>query len=101
MVDAADAADAARSVFPIVVSDDLPALLAFYRDLLGGEVVYGFPDDEPVYVSLRLGESSIGLGWAPNAPRGPSQASVWVYVGDVDAVVAAARAAGVAVKEEP
>jgi lactoylglutathione lyase len=94
--------DVARSAFPILVWDDLSVLLGFYRDVLGGEVVYRFPEDgDPAYVSLRLGESSIGLGVDPSPPRGPQRVSVWVYVADVDAVVAAAVAAGVPVLEEP
>jgi lactoylglutathione lyase len=95
-------AETARSAFPIIVWDDLPALVAFYRDVLGGEVVYRFPEEgDPVYLSLRLGASSIGLGYEPDPPRGPQRVSVWVYVADVDAVVAGARAAGVPVAEEP
>ena len=95
-------ADVARSAFPILVWDDLPALAAFYRDVLGGEEFYRFPEEgDPVYLSLRLGESSIGLGYDPDPPRGRQRVSVWVYVDDVDAVVEAAVAAGVPVTEEP
>ena len=91
----------ARSAFPIVVWDDLPALIAFYRDVLGGELVYQFPPEgDPVYVSIRLGQSSVGLGYEPEPPRGPQRVSVWVYVPDVDAAVAAAVAAGAPVLEE-
>jgi catechol 2,3-dioxygenase-like lactoylglutathione lyase family enzyme len=59
-----------RSSFPIVYVDDMPASVCFYRDLLGFEEMYRFPDtDEPGYVALRLDDGKIGLssGRSPDA----------------------------------
>ena len=49
------------SMFPILTTTDLDRSLHFYRDLLGAEVTYRFPDSgPPVYVALRIGESRGG-----------------------------------------
>jgi catechol 2,3-dioxygenase-like lactoylglutathione lyase family enzyme len=54
-----------RSSFPIVYVDDVPASVRFYRDLLGFEEMYRFPEtDEPGYVALRLDDGKIGLSSA-------------------------------------
>jgi lactoylglutathione lyase len=99
----------ARRLFPMLSVADLAASIAFYRDLLGGAEVYRFPEDEPVFVTLRLGESEIGVGAVSDAPlHGRHQrpatghrVELCVYVDDVDEAVAAARAARVEVVLEP
>lgn len=91
------AVDRALSGFPIVVATELPPLIAFYRDVLGGEVVYRFPLDEPTYVSLTIGDAELGLGSHPDPPRGPSQVSIWFYVAAVDEIVARANSFGAVV----
>ncbi|MFC5268065.1 hypothetical protein ACFPJ1_38630 [Kribbella qitaiheensis] len=59
-----------ETVFPIVVSADLPRLLPFYTEVLGGEQVYQFPPEGvPAYVSLRFGEAALGLGHDPAYAR--------------------------------
>ncbi|HEX6048264.1 MAG TPA: VOC family protein, partial [Gemmatimonadaceae bacterium] len=93
------------SLFPIVATRDMTASLRFYRDLLDGKVTYEFPgpDGAVVYVSLRIGESSVGIGYEANladAPR-PRPVALWVYTDDCDAAVERLRSAGVTVTEEP
>jgi lactoylglutathione lyase len=98
-----------RRLFPMLSVADLAASIAFYRDLLGGAEVYRFPADEPVFVTLRLGESEIGIGAVSEAPlHGRRQrpatghrVELCVYVDDVDEAVAAVRAARVEVVLEP
>jgi len=64
---------------------DLRASLAFSGDLLGGEPTYRFPEDGPVFVAVRLGESSTSTRrsarparlaprwcWSPPTSRGAS-----------------------------
>ena len=88
---------------------DLAASIAFYRDLLGGRVVYRFPEDDPVFVTLALGDSELGIGGVSEAPlHGQAQRPAnghrvepCVYVEDVDEMVAAARAARAPVLVEP
>jgi lactoylglutathione lyase len=88
---------------------DLRASLAFYGDLLGGKPAYRFPEDDPVFVTLRLGESEIGIGSAAEAPlhgqalrpASGHRIELCVEVDDVDATVRAARAAGAPVVLEP
>ena len=89
--------------FPIISTPDLERMLVFYRDLLGGTVVYGFPTDQPVFVSLRLGSSSIGIAHDADTTVGVGgqRVALWVYVDDCDAAIADMRANGVEVVEVP
>ena len=73
-----------ESAFPILEVADMGAALAFYRDAFGGVLTYTFPSDgEPVYVSLSVGASSLGIGLA-EAPPPPGNVLLWFYVDDVD-----------------
>lgn len=101
-----------ESLFPIIATRDLPRLLGFYRDLLGGTVSYEFPgpDGETVYCGLDVGTSHLGIGFdpsdaaasAPGATGATSRSmSLWVYVTDCDAVVERLRSAGATVTAEP
>jgi lactoylglutathione lyase len=99
----------ARRMFPMLSAVDLAASVVFYRDVLGGTESYRFPDDDPVFVTLRLGDSEIGLGGVTDAPlHGQAQrpaaghrVELCVYVEDVDEAVDAAGAAGAPVILEP
>lgn len=75
-----------ESAFPILEVRDLPRALAFYRDAFGAELTYRFPQSgDPVYVTLRAGSSSLGIGLAEDASPGvPSNLLLWFYVDDVD-----------------
>ena len=93
------------SLFPIVATREMAVSLRFYRDLLGGHVTYEFPgpDGDLGYVSLRIGESSIGIGHEGalrDSPR-PRAVALWLYADDCDAAVDRLRAAGVTVIAEP
>lgn len=89
--------------FPILTTSDLPRALAFYRDLLGGEVTYQFPaEGAPAYVSVRIGDSELGLGQQEEPGELVNNRIVlWVYADDCDAAVATLRDAGVPVVREP
>ena len=90
-----------QSAFPILEVPELAPALRFYRDILGGEVRYTFPaEGDPVYVSLQLGSSAMGIGVAENADA-PAGMLLWFYVDDVDAATDAVRSAGLEVVEEP
>ena len=92
-------------LFPILATNDLPRLLAFYRDLLGGTVTFQFPapDGEPAYVGVDIGASHLGIGSDPqgSAPEGRQRFALWIYVDDCDTVVEALRTAGVTVVAPP
>ena len=62
---------AVRSLFPILLARDLPQLVRFYESALGATVAYRFGSgDEDDYVSLAIGEASLGIGRDPDAlPR--------------------------------
>ena len=79
---------AVDDVFPILTSADLPRLLPFYTDVLGGELVYQFPPEgAPAYVSVQFGKASVGLGHDPEFARtaGRPPIALWLYTDDLDA----------------
>lgn len=96
-----------RDPFPIILTDELASITAFYRDLLGFTETYRFPavPDEPVFVVLRLGAASFGFSRADDPSlhgrtRGSdagNRIEVCVYADDVDDAVAELRRAGVPV----
>src|SRR5919106_5501550 len=93
-----------QSLFPILSTPNMDRALGFYRDLLGGEVVYQFPTEgEPAYVGIDLGSSHLGIGSDPAiAEPQPSQHfALWIYVDDCDAAVEHLQASGVTVLEPP
>ncbi|WP_328850330.1 VOC family protein [Micromonospora globbae] len=98
-----DAAPLTEELFPILTTADLPAALAFYRDLLGGMVTYRFPEaGEPAYVGLRVGAGQLGIGRQDESgPLANERVALWVYVADCAAAVERLRAAGVPVVAEP
>ncbi len=58
---------------------------------------YRFEDDgEDAYVSLTLGEASLGIGREPDAPDAATgdRVALWFYVDDVDAAFASFLDAG-------
>jgi lactoylglutathione lyase len=102
-----------RSPFPILYSEDLPAALRFYRDLLGFSVTFRFPDEgEPVFVGLELDGRELAIGdvsdpdaaaihGKPLRPVSGHRFELCIYTGDVDAALAELREAGVTVLTEP
>lgn len=91
-------------MFPIISTPDLGSALTFYCDLLGGTVSYRFPaEGDPVYVTVEIGKSHLGLGADPASRRGVDgqRLSLWVYAHDCDEAVAGLRAAGVTIVQEP
>lgn len=86
----------ATSFYPVLMSQDVTAAAAFYRDIIGFETTY----DSDWYVSLRLGSFELGLVAADHAtipdpyrsvPRG---VILNLEVDDVDAIHARLAAAG-------
>jgi tRNA-Thr(GGU) m(6)t(6)A37 methyltransferase TsaA len=110
-----------RDPFPILLSDDLPRLLAFYRERLGFVEAYRFPpaagdgsgpEADPEFAVLRLGAAQFGFGQAGGAalhgrPRGAdtgNRVEVCVYVDDgpaVDRAVHELRTTGAPVLYDP
>jgi uncharacterized glyoxalase superfamily protein PhnB len=93
-----------RQLFPILSTRDLPRLVRFYEHALGGEVAYRFAsgnDDD--YVSLTLGEASLGIGRDPQTPDAApgDHIALWVYVDDVDATFARWTRAGGSTVQAP
>ncbi len=90
-------------------TEDFSASRRFYGDLLGGVEAFRFPEDEPVFVTLRFGESELGLGGLggdpihgqPQRPATGHRIELCLYVDDVDTTTAAARDAGAPIVLEP
>lgn len=86
-----------RSLFPILLTGDLPRLVSFYEHALHARVGYRFGSaDEDDYVSLTIGEASLGIARDPATPgRGAGdRMALWFYVDDVDDAFARWRSAG-------
>ncbi|WP_218219929.1 glyoxalase/bleomycin resistance/extradiol dioxygenase family protein [Nesterenkonia sp. Act20] len=91
-----------RSAFAILTTDDLERLVGFYRAAFDAEPTYRFPDDEgrDVYVTLSIGEASLGIGRESGPTRVTSRMTLWFYVDDLDLVYRRALdAGGIAVRE--
>ncbi len=93
-----------RSLFPILLSRDLPRLVSFYEHALHGRVDYRFGSaDADDYVSLTLGGGSLGIGRDPAVPAATAgdRVALWFYVDDVDAAFSRWRSAGGDVVQQP
>ncbi|NUR72733.1 MAG: glyoxalase/bleomycin resistance/dioxygenase family protein [Hamadaea sp.] len=101
-----------RDPFPIFLTDDLAAITAFYRDLLGFGEAYRFPPsplDDPEFVVLSLGPAQFGFGRAGSVPlhgrmrslETGNRVEVCVYTDNVDLAVDFLREAGTPVLSEP
>jgi predicted enzyme related to lactoylglutathione lyase len=77
------------TIRPIIVTNDLDRLLAFYTGLLGAEEVMRFPEDGPVfYMGLTLGDSELGLSSDANVtPGSPGRMLLSIEVPDVDGLL--------------
>ena len=97
--------------FPMLSVANLTQSLDFYQRRLGGAESYRFPSNgPPVFVTLRFGETEIGLAQLgptpplhgqPLRPATGHRVELCMYVDDVDAVVSALRAEGARVLLEP
>ena len=91
-------------LFPILLTRDLPRLVAFYERTMHGVVEFRFGSaDEDDYVSLTMGAASLGIGRDPKTPDAASgdRIALWFYVDDVDAVYRHWMEAGGDVVSEP
>jgi predicted enzyme related to lactoylglutathione lyase len=77
------------TIRPVIVTNDLDRLLAFYIGLLGANEVMRFPEDGPVfYVGLSLGDSELGLSSdADVQPGSPGRMLLSIEVPDVDVLL--------------
>ncbi|MFE5410844.1 VOC family protein [Microbacterium sp. NPDC056569] len=89
---------AVRSLFPILLTRELPELVRFYERALGAVVDYRFADAHgaDAYVSLKIGAASLGIGRDEDAlpPGAGERVALWFYVDDVDRAFRAWVAAG-------
>ena len=91
-------------LFPILLTRDLPRLVAFYERALNGVVEYRFAGgDEDDYVSMVVGAASLGIGRDPKTPDAASgdRVALWFYVDHVDTAFRQWTEAGGEVVQEP
>lgn len=88
-----------RELFPILACRDLVGTTAFYETVLGGTIAYRFPEEgEAVYLTLAIGDSTLGLAdgngvtayGEPAFPASGHPVDLCVYVDDLDAVLGSA-----------
>jgi lactoylglutathione lyase len=80
---------------------DMAASRRFYEQVLGGSLVYQFPPEgEPVFLTLKFGETELGLGilsgtgvhGRPQRPASGHRIELCINVDDVDTALAALAA---------
>lgn len=77
------------TIRPIIVTNDLGRLLAFYTSLLGAEQIFRYPEEgDAFYVGLRIGDSELGLSADSGvSPGEPGRMLLSIEVPDVDALL--------------
>src|SRR3954452_1945541 len=91
------------TIRPIIVTNDLERLLAFYRELLGAEEGLRFPDDGSVfYVGLTLGDSELGISSdASIVPGDPGRMLLSLEVPHGDALLSKVEGLGCTLTGRP
>lgn len=93
----------ASRLIPMLSVADMAASLRFYRDTLGGAVIYQFPPEgEPGFLTLAFGTTEIGLGVLGDnpihgrklRPASGHRIELCLNVEDVDAAIAELTAIG-------
>ena len=84
-------------ISPFFIVKNVGAAFAFYRDLLGFDITYRHPEDDPFFGIVRRGRAMImfkdvGVDPRPNAQRdvgkGLARWDAYLYVPDPDALAA-------------
>ena len=93
----------ASRVMPMLSVKNMREALAFYRGVLGGEQVYQFPPEgEPGFLTLRFGETELGIGLlsdkplhgVPQRPASGHRIELCINVENVDAAITALEKIG-------
>ena len=92
---------AIKGIAPFFIANNVPASLLFYRNLLGFDVVFAEPKDDPFFgIVLRDGAmimlKDVGVAPVPNYTRdGAARWDAYVNVPDPDALAAEYLSRGV------
>ncbi|MCE0767875.1 VOC family protein [Pseudonocardia kujensis] len=83
------------TIQPILLTSDLPGMLAFYRGLLDAEETQRYPaEGAPFFVGLRAGAAEFGLVNDEKAPAAPGPVLLGIDVDDVRARLGRVEALG-------
>lgn len=102
--------DGYHSLTPYVIVSDAPAAIAFYSEIFGAieRLRFAEPGGKVGHAELQFGDSVLmiadeypDMGINGPAKFGGTPVSLVLYVGDVDATLAAAVAKGATVLREP
>ena len=88
----------------ILSTADLPRLVAFYSEGLGGTEAYRFPEEgDPAYVVLTVAGAELGIAVDPDAADGATKQrfSLWVYTENCDQAAEQLVRFGATVKNPP
>lgn len=87
-----------RTITPFLNLKDCDKAIEFYKKAFGAEERerHNTPDGRVAHAELQIGDSLVMLSEAMQAP--PTQASLWLYVTDCDALWNRAVAAGAQIK---
>jgi predicted enzyme related to lactoylglutathione lyase len=77
------------SIRPIIVTNDIERLHAFYTSLLGAEQILRYPEEgAPFYIGLKLDDAELGLSSdASVVPGDPGRMLLSIEIPDVDALL--------------
>jgi predicted enzyme related to lactoylglutathione lyase len=77
------------TIRPVIVTDDIDRLHAFYTGLFGATETMRYPEDGPTfYIGLQLGDSELGLAADGSVTPGePGRMLLSIDVADVDAAL--------------
>ncbi|WP_196776846.1 VOC family protein [Haloechinothrix halophila] len=84
------------AIQPVLCSNDVPRLRAFYSDLFGAEQTFRMPDEgDAFFIGLRVGSSDLGIvADEQGAAAQPGRIIVTVFVDNVDDLLPKVEAAG-------
>lgn len=84
------------AIMPLLCTDDLARLRAFYTEAFGAEQVLRVPPDgDEFFVNLRVGDAVLGIVVSDEgAAATPGRIVLTVFVPNVDGLLAAVESAG-------
>jgi predicted enzyme related to lactoylglutathione lyase/GNAT superfamily N-acetyltransferase len=90
-----------QSANSVLVVRDVPASVAFYRDVLGFAVSFEYGEPVPFYAGVQRGAVKLHLHAVDHAPRQAGHGCVYVFVDEVDTYFEQVASRGAKVEGPP